>query len=155
MDAKHPTIAEPSETHKRALLRGREAEAQSLIKSGVFAARMYATYLGLSTLLSIVAGPNWRVAGILAFWTATILLSAKRVEQGNRIEAIILFIILFLGFLVSLAGGGIPWVFQLLIAVATLVPIGRAIGGTFALARIRQDAGIVPGATQLLTDDTD
>lgn len=138
-------VSEVSDTHKRAMLRGREAVARMRLKGGVWATRLYATLGGVTTLLAIFGpgGPHWVPAIVMAVWASALLIASNRIERGSRVDACILFGLFLLGSLGNfLTVGNINWFTGAVSAVVLLV-LGNAVIGTFELAKIRKEEALI------------
>jgi hypothetical protein len=140
----------PSDTHRRAKIRGRESIAQWRIKSGVWAARIFAVMIGVVTILPLVrqSGPDWITAAVFVLLTAGILFAAQKMSGGNRTAACI---VLGLFIAVKLA----DWLFTdqpvwngLLWTVVIFGGMCNGVWGTFSLAQVKRDALLVPPAPE-------
>lgn len=136
----------PSDTHRRAAIRGRESVAQWRIKSGVWAARLFAVLFAALSVLPLLRrdAPNWLGALILALIAAWILVASELLRRGSRLAAILLFLAFVAAKLGSWLVAGEPIyqgaVWSLIIAGA----LANGVWGAFELAAVRRDAALIP-----------
>ena len=139
---------EITDTHRRAALRGREAVAHWRIKSAVWAGRLYTI---LFVVLSIVpllrrGSPDWGSAIILLLFAGGLLYASERLRAGSRAAAIVLLVLFVLTKLVDWLVGGAPLYAGALWTIIILGALGNGVWGTFALAKVRREAELVPPA---------
>ena len=134
------------DTRKRAELRGRDAVASWRLRGGVWAAQMYAALTAVSAGLAIITpgGPFWRPAVFLAIWSAALAISAKRIESGSRLDACVMFLVFLAGDVARIVAGRQHGPLGLLISGATLLALGNAVWGTFALHRVNIETHSLP-----------
>jgi hypothetical protein len=139
---------EITDTHRRAALRGREAEARWRIRSGVWAGRIYTVLFAVLSILPLLrrGGPDWASAVLLALLAGGLLFATEQMRGGSRVAAVVLLALFIATKLASwLLGGAALWhgaLWTVIIAGA----LGNGVWGTFALARVRQEAALVPPA---------
>jgi hypothetical protein len=136
-----------TDTHRRAALRGREAVAQWRIKGAVWAGRIFALVIVVVWGASLLrkGGPDFLSVVVLALLAAGLLFAAEKVRHGSRAASVVLLLLFVLIKLLDWLGGtpiytGALWA---IIIVGALV---NGVWGTFALARIRRDAELIPPA---------
>lgn len=140
----------PSDTHRRAEIRGRESLAQWRIKSGVWAARVFAAMIGFVTILPLVrqTGPDWITAGVFFVFAAGLVFAGQKMTKGSRAAACIV-LVLFVVVKVT------DWIFAdqpiwngLIWNVVIFGAMCTGVWGTFSLAQVKRDALLVPPAPE-------
>jgi hypothetical protein len=137
-----------TDTHRRAKLRSREAEAQWRIKSGVWAGRLYTVLfvaLSIAPLLSR-GGPDWISTIVLLVFAAGLLFSTERMRKGSRAAAVAVLAIVALTKLADWLLFGAPWYAGALWTVIIVGALVNGVWGTMILAEVRRDAASIPPA---------
>ena len=137
-----------TDTHRRAALRGREAEALWRIKAAVWAGRLYTL---LFVVLSIVpllrrGGPDWLSATVLLIIGAGLLFTTERLRHGSRAAAIVLLSLVVITKLADWLLLGAPLYAGALWTIIIIGAMVNGVWGTVALARVRAEAALVPPA---------
>lgn len=137
-----------TDTHRRAALRGREAEAQWRLTGAVWAGRIYTI---LFVVLSVVpmlrrGGPDWISAIVLLLFAAGLLYATERMRRGSRAAAIVLLGLFIATKLADWLIGGAPVYAGALWTLIILGALVNGVWGTIALARVRREAALVPPA---------
>ena len=138
----------PTDTHRRAAIRGREAVAQSRIRAAVWAGRLYAALFAALTLFPFFqrGQPNWAGVAFLCLLAVAVLGLSELLRRGNRAAAGLLlaaFVVAKLG--AWLVGGEPLWQG----ALWTIVIAGALINGlwgTIEMAAARRDSAAIPPA---------
>jgi hypothetical protein len=139
---------EITDTHRRAALRGREAVAQSRITGAVWAGRIYTI---LFVVLSIVpllrrGGPDWASTVVLLLFAAGLLYATERMRRGSRAAAVVLLVLFVATKLADWLLAHAPLYSGALWTIIILGALVNGVWGTFALARVRREAALVPPA---------
>ena len=134
---------DPTDTHRRARLRGREAVARWRIESASWVGWLYVVNAITAVLIGI-AGHTPRSllvsAGVLAVASAMIY-GIHRMRQGSRLAACSVVGAALLMSLVRGLGGGINVLDAIVLAL-----LANGAWGVFQLAGVRRDAEHVPPA---------
>jgi hypothetical protein len=135
-----------SDTRKRAELRGREAVAQWRIRAAVWAGRVFAVIVAVTAILPLLQGgvATWPAVVVLLLLAASIAFAAERMKKGSQIAAVLLLCLFIAAKLGAWWLGGERWYAGALWAVIIIGALINGIWGTFALARIRREALLVP-----------
>jgi hypothetical protein len=138
----------PSDTHRRAAIRGRESVAQWRINSGVWAARLYAVLFGVMSVLPLFRreGANWIGAVILALIAVWILVASELLRRGSLIASILLFASFVAAKLAAWLVAGEPIYAGALWTIIIAGALANGVWGAFELARVRRDAALIPPA---------
>ena len=138
----------PSDTHRRAAIRGRESVAKWRISSGVWAARLFAVLFGVMSVLPLFRrdGANWIGAAILALIAVWILVASELLRRGSRIAALLLFVSFLAAKLGAWLVGGEPIYAGALWTVIIAGALANGVWGAFELAAVQRDAALIPPA---------
>jgi hypothetical protein len=138
----------PSDTHRRAAIRGRESVAQWRIKSGVWAARLFAVLFAIMSVLPLLqrAAPNWVGAFILALIAVWILVASELLRRGSRIAAILLLVAFVTAKLATWLVVGDPIYSGALWSLIIVGALANGVWGAFELAAVRHEAALIPPA---------
>ncbi len=133
---------DPTDTHRRARLRGREAVARWRIESASWVGWLYV----VNALVVLLVGVATRAPGSLLAGAVTVGVSAAmtygihRMRQGSRGAAIaVVGAALLMSLSRGLAGFGV-------LDAIVLALLANGAWGVFGLARVRRDAEHVPPA---------
>ncbi len=132
-------MPDPTDTHRRASLRGREAVARWRIESASWVGWLFAVNALVGVLISIASRTalGLRVAAGIICVTAVLVYGIHRMRQGSRAAACA---VVGAVLLMSL-GSGIN-----LFNAIVLALVANGAWGVFQLARVRRDAEHVPPA---------
>jgi hypothetical protein len=138
----------PTDTHRRAAIRGREAVAQWRIKSGVWAARLFAVLFAVISVLPLLRrdAPDWVGGIIVAVIAVAILVASQMLSRGNRIAAIVLVTAFAGAKLASWLVAKEPIYQGALWTVIIAGALANGVWGAFELAAVRRDAALIPPA---------
>lgn len=141
-------MTSPSDTHRRAAIRGREATAESHINSGVWAARLFSVVFAVMSILPLLRrdAPDWLAAVVLALIGIGILVASELLRRGNRVAAVVLFSAFVAAKLGSWLLAGEPLYRGALWTIIIAGALANGVWGAFALTQIRRDAALVPPA---------
>ena len=136
-----------SDTHRRAALRGREFVARWRIQSGVWAARLFALFVGVTVLFPLLRqeGPDWLTAAVVLCLALGLLGGAELVRRGSRVAAVLL-VVLYLGLKAVDVASGTPVWHGALVSLIVLGALLNGVWGTASLATVQRDALTVPPA---------
>ena len=140
----------PSDTHRRAAIRGREALAQSRIRGAVWAARIFAILFAVLSIFPLFQGdhPNWVGAIVLILLGLTILGLSELLRRGNRLAAGLLLAAFIVAKLTSWLLAGEPLWHGALWTVIIGGALINGVWGTVEMAAVRRDAATVPPAPE-------
>jgi hypothetical protein len=140
----------PSDTHRRAAIRGREAVAQSRIRAAVWAGRLYAALFVALTIFPLFERnqPNWAGVVILTVIAAAVLALSELLRRGNRVAAGLLLATFVLAKFSAWLLGGEPLWHGALWTVILGGALVNGVWGTIELAAVRRDAASVPAAPE-------
>jgi len=140
----------PSDTHRRAAIRGREAVAQSRIRAAVWAGRIYAALFAALTIFPLLQRnqPNWGGVAILVVIAAAVLGLSELLRRGNRVAAGLLLAAFVVAKLSAWLLGGEPLWSGALWTVILGGALVNGVWGTIELAAVRRDAASVPPAPE-------
>lgn len=138
----------PSDTHRRAALRGREAVAWWRIASGVWAARLYAAMFAVLSIFPLLNrdAPDWSGGLTLAVIGIGLLVASELLRRGNRIAALALFGAFVAAKLATWLVAGVPLYHALLWTIVIAGALGNGVWGAFELAAVRREAALIPPA---------
>ena len=141
-------MAEITDTHRRAALRGRESVAQWRIQSAVWAGRLYAILFTVLTIVPLLrrGGPDWASAAVLIVIAGAVLFSTERMRRGDRAAACVLLGLFVLAKLAGWLLNGEPLWNGLVWTVIIFGALANGVWGTFELAAVRRAAVDVPPA---------
>ena len=141
-------MTEPTDTHRRAALRGREAVARWRIKSGVWAGRLFALLFAVVSIVPLLrsGAPDWGSAIVLALVAVGVIVAAERMRHGSRLAACVLLALFIVAKLADWLLAGVPWYSGALWTLIILGALVNGVWGTFALAGVTRDAASVPPA---------
>ena len=141
-------MAEITDTHRRAALRGRASLAEWRIQGGVWAGRLYATLFAVLTIIPLLrrGSPDWASVVVLAVVAVALLFATERMRRGSRVAACFLLGLFVVARLGSWLLGGQPLWQGLIINLLVLGALANAVWGTFALEAVRREAVHVPPA---------
>jgi hypothetical protein len=140
----------PSDTHRRAAIRGREAVAQTRIRGAVWAARVFAILFGVVSIFPLFQGdhPNWVGAIVLILLGLTVLGLGELLRRGNRLAASLLLAAFVIAKLSSWFVAGEPLWHNVLATVLIGAALVNGVWGTVELAGVRRDAATIPPAPE-------
>ena len=138
----------PSDTHRRAANRGRESVARWRINSGVWAARLFAVYFAVMSILPLLqrSAPDWTGATVLALSAIWLLVASELLRRGSRIAAIFLLVAFLAAKLATWLFGGSPIYSGALWSVIIVGALANGVWGAFELAAARREAALIPPA---------
>ena len=138
----------PSDTHRRAAIRGRESVARWRINSGVWAARLFAVFFAVVSVVPLLqrAAPNWVGAVILALIAIWILVASELLRRGSRVAALLLLLAFLSAKLANWLVAGDPIYSGLLGTVVVIGALANGVWGAFELAAVRREAALIPPA---------
>lgn len=141
-------MAEITDTHRRAALRGRESVARWRIESGVWAGRLYAIFFAAMTIFPMLrrGGPDWASIAVLLLIAAAVLFSTERMRRGDRAAACALLGVFVLAKLAAWLLNGEPLWHGLVWTLIIVGALANGVWGTFELAAVRRAAADVPPA---------
>ncbi len=136
----------PSDTHRRAAIRGEESVAKWRISSGVWAARVFAVLFAATAVFPLLRldAPNWGAALTLSIIAAGILVASELLRRGSRAAAIILFLAFVGAKLGAWLLAGEPIYQGALWTVVIAAALANGVWGAFALAEVRRKAAQIP-----------
>ena len=137
-----------SDTRRRAALRGREAEGQWRIKSGVWAGRLYTVVFVALSIVPLLrrGGPDWVSAVVLLLFAGGLLYSTEKMRKGSVPAAITVLTLAVLTKLADWLVGGAPIYAGALWTVIIIGALVNGVWGTIILARVRREAALIPPA---------
>jgi hypothetical protein len=138
----------PSDTHRRAAIRGRQSVALWRINSGVWAARLFAVYFAVMSILPLLqqTAPNWTGAIILALIAIWLLVASELLRRGSRIAAVLLLVAFLAAKLATWLLGGSPIYSGALWSLIIAGALANGVWGAFELAAVRRQAALIPPA---------
>ena len=138
----------PSDTHRRAAIRGREALAQSRIRGAVWAARLFAILFAVLSIFPLFQSdhPNWLGAAVLILLALTVLGLSELLRRGNRIAASLLLVAFVAAKLSSWLLGGEPLWHGALWTVIIAGALINGVWGSVEMAAVRREAATIPPA---------
>ena len=143
-------MAEITDTHRRAALRGRESVARWRIESGVWSGRLYGVYYAVLAILPLLSGgkevQRWGAALFFVILAAGILVATEQMKRGSRLAACLLFALFAATKISAWLMQGQPLWGGLLWTIIIAGGLANGIWGTFALASAHRDALSVPPA---------
>lgn len=147
-------MSQVTDTHRRAELRGREAVAMARIKSGVWAARIFAVMIGVSTIAPLLrrGGPDWITASIIVMLAAALVYAAQRMSGGSQVASRLLLVLFVLIKISDWMLTDQPIYAGLLWNVIVFCALCNGVWGTYNLASVRRDALTVPPAPPRASD---
>jgi len=138
----------PSDTHRRAAIRGREAVAQSRIRGAVWAARFFAILFAALSIFPLLQGgrANWLGASVLIILALVVVGLAELLRRGNRLAAGLLLAAFVAAKLSSWLLSGEPLWHGVLWTIIITGALINGVWGTIEMAGVRRDAATIPPA---------
>ena len=148
------TAPDVAATRRRAALRGEEAVAAWRIRTGTWAARLYAVVQAVPALGAVLwRGPASGIILVYSTATALIILAVSfRIGRGSRLAAVALLAFFILEKLLAVTRFGWRGLFSgILFAAAIGFGLIQGVWGTsrrraIAAERMRDEANVVPAA---------
>src|SRR5215208_1532970 len=133
---------EVSDTHRRAAIRGREALAQSRIRSAVWAGRVFAALFAALSIFPLLrrGSPNWAGVAVLVLLAIAVLGLSEFLRRGSRIAAGLLLAAFVLAKLSSWLVAGEPLWHGALFTIIIAGALVNGVWGSVEMVAIRRDA---------------
>jgi hypothetical protein len=138
----------PTDTHRRAAIRGREAVAQSRIRSAVWSARLFALIVGALSIFPLLQADhrNWLAVAVLLLLALAVLGLSEMLRRGNLLAAGLLLGAFLLAKLSAWLLAGEPWWHGIFWTLLIAGALANGLWGSFAMAAIRREAATIPPA---------
>jgi hypothetical protein len=138
----------PSDTHRRAANRGREAVALWRIKSGVWAARLFAVIFAALSIFPLLqkGAPNWVGTFILVLVAIWILVASELLRRGSRVAAVLLLLAYLAAKLTTWLVAGEPVYSGLFWNIVIVGALANGVWGAFELKAVQREAALIPPA---------
>ena len=136
----------PTDTRRRASVRGRQAVARWRISSGVWGARLYAALFAVVSIFPIVYSgePQWMSAAILLVLALTVLALSEMLRRGSRVAAVLLVAAVVAAKLRSWLYAREPLSHGVVWTIVVLAALMNGAWGAFALAAANREASKIP-----------
>jgi hypothetical protein len=122
--------------------------AQWRIKSGVWAARLFATFFAVVSALPLLrrSSPDWTGGLVLALIAVWIFVASELLRRGSRIAAILLLLAFVSAKLANWLVAGAPIYSGALWTLIVGGALANGAWGAFELAAARREAALIPPA---------